>query len=205
MRPLQAQSTAAALASFQFLHHAGLCVASGSSHKPSCPPAALPQPQHSSFGSVLKRHPIQKHFLPTKLEHSSLELYYIILFYFLHRLCHQKKKLSSMFMEILFYSPHLLFHSTNLHVNSMKARMVSVLFDAPAPFFHGEVKCTIWLSPCPQLPDPKDLQVHREPVKLRKRTLRRRKEVAQKAGTEPGKEKRPESKRQVSFPRPHGA
>ena len=82
--------------------------------------------------------------------------------------------------------------------------MMSVLFDAPAPFIHREVKCMIWLSPCPQLPDPKDLQVHREPVKLRKRTLRR-KEVAQKPGIELGKEKKHESKCQVSFPRLHGA
>lgn len=42
----------------------------------------------------------------------------------------------------------------------MKARTMSVLFGAPAPFIHGEVKRMIWLSPCPQFPDPKDLWEH---------------------------------------------
>lgn len=206
MSLLQAQSSAATLASFPFLHHAGLCVASESLHKLSCPPAGLPQPQQGSFGSVLKCHPIREHFLLTKLEHSSHPFPWssIIKPYFISFIEFATKKyiyISSMLMEILLYSPHLPLHSTDLHVNSMKARMISVLFGAPAPFIHGKVKCMIWLSPCPPLPDPRDLQEHREPVKLRKRTLGRRKEVAQEPGIEPGKEKRPESKCQVSFPR----
>lgn len=41
-----------------------------------------------------------------------------------------------MFMEILLFSPPPI-PLTDLHVNSMKARMMSGLFDAPAAFFHG--------------------------------------------------------------------
>lgn len=48
----------------------------------------------------------------------------------------------------------------------MKAKALSVLFDALSPFIHREMKCMIWLSPCPQLPHPRDFQEYPRTLQL---------------------------------------